>query len=72
MRKQYNNDFKAKVALEAISGHSIIQEIAKKYEVHPNLISSWKQEILNNASKLFENSSKDDKKKSLKKRRISI
>jgi len=60
MRKQYNNDFKARVALEAISGHSTLQEIAKKYEVHANLISTWKQQIINNASLIFETNSKND------------
>ena len=59
MKKQYSADFKAKVALEALSEHSTIQEIAKKYEVHPNLIGIWKRQILEKASSLFETNSKD-------------
>lgn len=66
MRKQYDSEFKAKIALEAISGHSTIQEIAQRNKVHPNLISLWKQQILNKASLLFETNNKDDKTKELK------
>jgi len=39
MRKHYDKEFKAKVAIEAIKGEKTIQEIATVYGVHPNLIA---------------------------------
>ena len=61
MRKSHSNEFKAKVALEAIRDESSIQEIAQKYEVHPNQISQWKKKILDNINELFERPNKKKK-----------
>ncbi|SDU43345.1 Transposase [Stappia sp. ES.058] len=36
-RRNFSDTFKAKVALEALRGDKTIQEIAAKYQVHPNL-----------------------------------
>ena len=46
MRKSHNKNFKAKVALEATKEECTIQELAKKYEEHPNQISQWKRQLL--------------------------
>ncbi|MBA2606078.1 MAG: transposase [Acidobacteria bacterium] len=35
-RKNYQADFKAKVALEAVKGRLTINEISKQFGVHPN------------------------------------
>ncbi|TFG81133.1 MAG: transposase [Spirochaetales bacterium] len=42
MHKRWDEDFKAKVALEALRGEKTIQEPAATYSVHPNLISQWR------------------------------
>ena len=34
-RKQHSAQFKAKVALEALKGHSTMNELASGYGVHP-------------------------------------
>ncbi len=52
-RKKISADFKAKVALEALKEQQTLQELAQKYEVHPNQISAWKQEFIKNASDVF-------------------
>lgn len=65
-RRKFSADFKAKVVLEALKERSTIEELAKKYELHPNQITLWKKEFLVNASAAFENS---NKKESLKKDR---
>ena len=39
MRKTYDKDFKAKIALEALRGDKTIQELGQIYQVHPNLIN---------------------------------
>ena len=58
MRKSYDKNFKAKVALEALKEESTLQELAKKYEVHPNQISQWKRQLLEGAADLFERPNK--------------
>lgn len=44
MTKQhsFSVEFKAKVALETIRGELTVAEVAKKYQVHPNMIAGWK------------------------------
>lgn len=53
-RRKLTAAFKTKVVLEALKEQSSIQELASKYEVHPNQISTWKSEFLSNASSVFE------------------
>ena len=48
-RRKFTGDFKAKVVLEALKERSTIEELAKKYELHPTQINMWKREA---ASKL--------------------
>ncbi len=54
-RKTFSNEFKAKVALEAIKGYKSLTELSKEYQVHPNLIGNWKKEVLKNLPLLFDN-----------------
>lgn len=58
MRKSYDKAFKAKVALEAIKEELTLQELAKKFDVHPNQISKRKRQLPENASDLFERPNK--------------
>ena len=59
MHKRYDKDIKAKVALEALRGEKTLQEIASMYSVHPNLVSQWKKQLLENADALFEKAGKE-------------
>ena len=52
-RKRYDGSFKAKVALEAIKGELTISEIASKTGVHPNQISKWKKQALEELPGIF-------------------
>ncbi|WP_241558320.1 transposase [Mariniphaga sediminis] len=63
-RKTYSAGFKTKVVLEALQERETIQEIGKKYDIHPNQISTWKSQFLSNASEIFEKgiSKNDDEK----------
>ena len=53
MRKRYDGSFKARVALEAIRGDRTMAEIAAAYGVHPNQISKWKKQALDELPKIF-------------------
>lgn len=65
-RKNYSSGLKTKVVLEALQERESIQEIGKKYEIHPNQISTWKSHFLANANVVFEKGveqSSDEKEK---------
>ena len=57
-RKNYQADFKAKVALEAVRGRLTINELSKQFGVHPNQISKWKKQFLESLPQIFDNSNK--------------
>lgn len=53
-RRKFSSEFKAKVALEALKERYSLAELAKKFELHPNQISKWKQEFIENSAKIFD------------------
>jgi transposase-like protein len=53
-RRKFTAAFKAQVAIEALKERLTLVEISKKFEVHPNLISRWKQEFLDRSQEIFE------------------
>ena len=52
-RRRHSAEFKFKVALEAAKGQKTINEIASEAILHPNLVSQWKQELLEAGATLF-------------------
>lgn len=52
-RRKFSADFKAKVVIEALKERSSIEELARKYEIHPTQVTTWKKEFINNASAAF-------------------
>ena len=42
-RRSYPAELKAKVALEALREEATMAELAARYDVHPNLITTWKK-----------------------------
>ena len=53
-RRKFAAAFKANVAIEALRERETMAELSKHYEVHPNMISKWKQEFLERSSEIFE------------------
>lgn len=45
-RRNFTDQFKAKVALEALRGDKTVQEIAAKHQLHPNQVSTWKRQAI--------------------------
>jgi transposase-like protein len=53
-RKQYSEQFKFKVALEAVKGLQTINEIASGHHVHPSQVKSWKKQLLSEGPAVFQ------------------
>ena len=54
-RKRYSAQFKFQVALEAIKGLKTVNQLASEYELHPNQVSQWKRQLLEEGATIFDN-----------------
>jgi len=52
-RRRFSNEFKAKVALEAIKGQKTTNELAQEFGIHVNQINLWKKLLMEPAPKVF-------------------
>ncbi|WP_406707721.1 IS3 family transposase [Tritonibacter mobilis] len=52
-RRNFTDQFKAKVALEALRGDKTVQEIAAKHQLHPNQVSTWKRQAIEGMADVF-------------------
>ena len=59
-RKSYDDQFKVRVALEAVRGEKTISDIAGQFEVHPNQIMKWKEQLLENVAGVFSRQQPED------------
>jgi transposase len=46
---------KAKVALEALAGEKTIHEIAAKHQIHPNQVTQWRRQLIDQAAEASHN-----------------
>jgi len=53
-RRKFTAKFKNKVVLEALKERHTMAELAQKYELHPQQITTWKNHFLVNAESVFE------------------
>jgi transposase len=58
-RRRFSAEFKAKVALEAIRGEGTLSELATKHQLHPNQITQWKRQAIENLAKAFDDKAAD-------------
>lgn len=52
-RRKFTVTFKTQVVLEALKERETLQELAKRFELHPNQITQWKRAFMDNAEKAF-------------------
>ena len=52
-RRRFSAEFKARVAIEALVGDQTLAELAKKHDVHPNMITAWKRQAKDHMPDLF-------------------
>ena len=52
-RKRHGAEFKFEVALEAAKELRTASQIAREREVHPNQISQWKKQLLEEGASIF-------------------
>ena len=52
-RRSFSAEFKARVALEALTGAQTMAELSAKHGVHPNMIAQWKRRVQEGLPELF-------------------
>jgi len=52
-RRNFKPEEKARIVLEVLKEEKSLTEIAAEYEVHPNQLSRWKAEFIQNAGRAF-------------------
>ncbi|WP_420634240.1 transposase [Candidatus Palauibacter sp.] len=52
-RRRFTAEFKARVALEALRERDSVQAIARRHELHPNQVSTWKRQLLEGLPEVF-------------------
>lgn len=57
IRKRYSNDFKFKVALEAIKGDKTINAICKEFGIYDSQVNKWKKQLKEEGPSIFSENS---------------
>ncbi len=57
-RRNHTSAFKSKVALAAVRGEQSLSELGQHFDVHPNQIKQWRDQLLKGASGVFERATK--------------
>jgi len=55
-RRNHSANFKAKMALTAMAGAKTLSELAERYGVHLNQITTWKRQLVEQAATVFSKS----------------
>jgi len=52
-RRRHSDEFKARVALEAVKGVKTLSELSATHGVHPTVIAQWKRHLVDGSSDIF-------------------
>jgi transposase len=53
-RRKFGSEFKHRVVIEALKERLTLSELGQKYDLHPNVITTWKREFLEKSKDVFE------------------
>jgi transposase len=53
-RRRIDGALKAKIALEALREQASVNELAQRYQVHPNQVYAWKKQLQDEAARAFD------------------
>lgn len=60
-RRRFSKEFKAKVVLESLKERETLESLAKKYELTPTQISTWRSLALKNFGNVFSSEFSEEK-----------
>ncbi len=52
-RRRHSDEFKARVALEAVKGVKTLSELSSTHGVHPTVIAQWKRHLIEESAEVF-------------------
>ena len=70
-RRTHSAEFKARIALEALKEIKTVNQIAAENEIHPAQVSTWKSELKEQMSTIFERKNGKDKDREVDERAIA-
>lgn len=65
-RRNHSPAFKAKVAIEALKGEQTVIQLAERFDVHPNQVTSWRNQLVERAAQSFGGSDEKEPQADLK------